>query len=98
VRHNEGRPLAGAVVGLQRPPVLDTYKQLLQPNIHAGSSPIEGSKMNAVLAMPEAPWNEGYQAGLVGLGVNPYPAFSRAGWAWSAGYIDGRAAHAKSTS
>jgi hypothetical protein len=98
VRHNEGRPLAGAVVGLQRPPELDTYKQFAQPNIHAGSSPIEGSKMNAVLSMPEAPWNEGYQAGFFGFGVNPYPAFSRDGWAWSAGYIDGRAAYVKSTS
>jgi hypothetical protein len=54
--------------------------------------------MNAVLAMPAEPWNEGYQAGLIGLVANPYPAFSRDGWAWSAGYIDVRAAHAKSTS
>lgn len=32
-------------------PELDTYKQLIQPNNHAGSSPIQGSEMNAFVRL-----------------------------------------------
>lgn len=53
--------------------------------------------MENVLRMPVEPWNQGYKAGLMGWGANPYPAFSLDGWAWSAGYVEGRAAYAKST-
>lgn len=34
-------------MGLQRPSVLDTYKQLLQPNTGAAFRPIRGEKMKA---------------------------------------------------
>jgi ribosome modulation factor len=52
---------------------------------------------NGVLTMPLEPWNQGYKAGFMGWAACPYPALSNDGWAWSAGYIEGRAAHAKST-
>ena len=53
--------------------------------------------MNSVLSMPIEPWNQGYRAGLMGWGQSPYQPFTRDGWAWSAGYVEGRAAYAKST-
>jgi hypothetical protein len=87
------RGAAGAGFGL---PVLDTYKQFAQPNTGAASSPIRVQKNTPVLSMPLTPWNEGFEAGRVGIQTCPYPVGTSAGWAWSSGYIEG-AANAKST-
>ena len=38
---------------------------------------------------PEA-WRKGYAAGMKRKGGNPYPAHDARGWAWQAGYIEGR--------
>lgn len=47
---------------------------------------------NEHLKMPELPWKQGYEAGLNGLlNACPYPPVSDASWAWSSGYVEGRA-------
>ena len=47
-----------------------------------------------ILRQDARSWHEGYRAGLRGtsLTVPPYPAGSTENWAWSSGYIEGKAA------
>jgi hypothetical protein len=65
--------------------------------IHTNNSPNPVSmRVSDGWAMPSEPWRQGVESGLMGWGVNPYESFSRDGWAWSAGYVEGRA-YARST-
>lgn len=45
------------------------------------------------LTMPFESWSQGYKAGETGMGCDdcPYETHSREAWAWSSGYIEGRA-------
>jgi hypothetical protein len=93
--HAGGAP-ATPRAGPLAPSVLDTYKQSAQVSTGAASSPIPDLKNTRYYAMSVVPWNEGFEAGRVGIQTCPYPVGTSAGWAWSSGYIEG-AANAKST-
>lgn len=53
-------------------------------------------RVPGVLTMPLEPWRQGVQAGQMGWGECPYETYTRDAWAWSSGYVEGRA-NAKST-
>ena len=79
------RRLGGAVSGAQT-------------LIHRNISPNPAlARVPGVLAMPKRAWNEGLKAGELGHAKCPYSAASRDGWAWSSGYIEGRANATKFT-
>ncbi len=82
----EGPPGEGSPRGAQGPLYL----------IHTTncSSP-EKPRVSGALTMPFEPWKQGFQAGQTGRAECPYDPVSREAWAWSAGYIEGRAANAK---
>lgn len=78
-----GAPLAGSVAGGQKAPL-----DLIHRN--NCSNPIP-ARVSGRLTMPLEPWKQGYQAGQMGWGECPYETLSRDAWAWSAGYVEGRA-------
>lgn len=43
------------------------------------------------LHMDETAWREGYMAGMKQQNRNPYPDDDARSWAWSAGFIEGKA-------
>ena len=45
----------------------------------------------ARFAMPEKPWQEGVETGQKGTANCPYKTGSDYAWAWSSGYVEGRA-------
>ena len=53
-------------------------------------------RVSSGLTMPLEPWRQGVQAGEMGWGECPYETYTRDAWAWSAGYVEGRA-NAKQT-
>lgn len=60
--------------------------------IHTNNSPNPiAMRVPGRLTMPEAAWNQGYQDGIVRREKCPFPPMSRDAWAWSSGYIEGRA-------
>ncbi len=60
--------------------------------IHRNKSPNPvTARAPARLTMPEAAWNQGFQDGMFRRERCPFPAMSRDAWAWSSGYIEGRA-------
>jgi len=66
--------------------------------IHRNKEPSPLSmRVPAGFSMPNGPWEEGLISGSIGLAECPYSVASRDGWAWSSGYVEGRARHAKST-
>ena len=54
------------------------------------SNPI-GMRVSSVLTMPVEAWEQGFKDGQLGYVDCPYPNLSRDAWAWSSGYIEGRA-------
>lgn len=69
-----------------------------QALIHRNISPNPASmRVPGRLSMPKAAWEEGRIAGAMSIAKCPYSVASVDGWAWSAGYVEGRADVAKST-
>ncbi len=49
-------------------------------------------KAKGAFSMPPIPWKRGFDDGVAGANLCPYPAMSRDAWAWSSGYVEGSAA------
>ena len=77
------------------PPVLDTYKQTLQPNRGMVSLLSKPLAITANGKAVESPDDQGFLAGFLGFMTCPYLVGTSAGWAWSEGYTKG-VAYAKS--
>ena len=51
-----------------------------------------GMRVPGVLSMSASAWQQGYQDGLLGVAVSPYPVGTTESWSWSSGLVEGRAA------
>lgn len=61
--------------------------------IHTNNSPNPVSmRVPGVLSMSASAWQQGYQDGLLGVAVSPYPVGTTESWSWSSGLVEGRAA------
>ena len=54
-------------------------------------------RVAAGFAMPDRPWREGVESGQKGMANCPYKMGSTDAWAWSSGYVEGRANAKRST-
>ncbi len=52
------------------------------------------NRAKAAFSMPPIAWKRGFDDGVAGANLCPYPAMSRDAWAWSSGYVEGSSAAA----